>query len=77
MKTIILVSLMMKKIPDIKMCILALAFVSIFGLTNAYARAGGTGPFDVLLIGTFISPDEKGNAKTFELWTDEKNGVSR
>ena len=39
---------------------------------NAYGRAAGTGPFDVLLIGTFISPDEKGNTKTFELWTDEK-----
>ena len=24
------------------------------------------------MIGTFISPDKKGNTKTYELWTDEK-----
>jgi hypothetical protein len=63
----------MKKTPDKKMYILFLTFILIFGITNANALAAGTGPFDVLLIGTFISPDEKGNAKTFELWTDEEN----
>ena len=62
----------MKRTSNNKMCLSALAFILIFGITNAYARAGGTGPFDVLLIGTFISPDEKGNTKTYELWTDEK-----
>lgn len=62
----------MKKTSDKKMYILSLAFILIFGITNANALAAGTGPFDVLLIGTFISPDEKGNPKTYELWTDEE-----
>ena len=43
----------------------------VFGFTNAHALVVGTGSFDVLLIGTFITLDEKGNTKTFELWTDK------
>jgi hypothetical protein len=61
----------MKKTPNKSMCILALAFILIFGITNARALVVGTGSFDVLLIGTFISPDEKGNSRTFDLWTDK------
>jgi hypothetical protein len=62
----------MKKAPDKKICILALAFIIIFGITNEYANGFATGSSDILLIGTFISPDEKGDRKTYELWTDEK-----
>ena len=57
----------MKKTPKKSMCILVLAFIIIFGITNKYANGA-----DILLIGTFISPDEKGNTKTYELWTDDK-----
>lgn len=42
----------------------------VFGVTNTHALVVGTGSFDVLLIGTFIPLDEKGNTRTFELWTD-------
>ena len=60
----------MKKTPDKKIWFLALAFILIFGITNEYAH--GAGSSDILLIGTSISPDEKGNTKTYELWTDDK-----
>ena len=43
----------------------------IFGFTNARGLVIGTGSFDVLLIGTFIPLDEKGNTRTFELFTDK------
>ena len=43
----------------------------VFGFTKAHSLVVGTGSFDVLLIGTFIPLDEKGNTRTFELWTDE------
>jgi len=43
----------------------------LFGFTNAHALVVGTGSFDILLIGTFIPLDEKGNTRTFELWTDK------
>ena len=43
----------------------------VFGFTNAHALVVGTGSFEVLLIGTFIPLDEKGNTRTFELWTDK------
>jgi hypothetical protein len=62
----------MKKTPDKLMCILALAIILIFGITTDYARGFGAGSSDVLLIGTFISPDEKDDTNTYELWTDEK-----
>ena len=61
----------MKKTLHNKICISSLAFILLFGITNAYAFVIGTGAHDVLLIGTFISPEEKGNTKTYELWTDE------
>ena len=38
-----------------------------FGFTKTQAQVFGTGSIDVLLIGTFISLDEKGNSKTYEL----------
>ena len=62
----------MKKTPNKKICILILAFILIFGITNDYARGFGTDSIHIRLAGTFISPDEKGNTKTFELWTDEE-----
>ena len=43
----------------------------VFGFRNTHALVVGTGSFDVLLIGTFIPLDEKGNSRTFELWTDD------
>ena len=61
----------MKKTPDKKMCTLTLAFILLFGIANTHAGVVSTGSFDMLLIGTFISPDEKGNSKTYELRTDE------
>jgi hypothetical protein len=57
----------MKKTPDKKMCVLALAFILIFGIANTHAGVVTSGSFDMLLIGTVISPDEKGNSKTYEL----------
>ena len=61
----------MKKTPDKKICFLSLAFILIFGITNAHALVIGTGSFDILLIGTFVPLDEKGNSKTYELWNNE------
>jgi len=44
----------------------------VFGFTNTHAQVFiRTAPFDVLLIGAFISLDEKGNSKTYELRNQE------
>lgn len=48
-----------------------LIFILIFEISNAYAQKFRGGSFDVVLIGNIIDPDEQGNNKTFELWTDE------
>jgi hypothetical protein len=58
----------LKKSPDKKMCILALALILVFGIVNDYAHGSEVG---IILIGTVISPDEKGNDKTYELRTGE------
>ena len=50
------------------MCILALAFILVFGIVNDYAHGSEV---RIFLIGTVISPDEKGNTNTYELRADE------
>ena len=57
----------MKKTPNKKMCTLTLAFILLLGIANTHAGVVTTGSFDMLLIGTVISPDKKGNSKTYEL----------
>jgi hypothetical protein len=61
----------MKKTPYKLMFILAMAVITIFGITTDYARGFGTRSFDFILIGTIIPSDEEGNTKTYELWTDD------
>ena len=56
-----------------KMCVLALAFILMLGITQTHARVVNTGTVDMLLIGTFISPNAEGNSRTFDLWTKEDN----
>jgi len=57
----------MKKTPNKKMFTLTLAFLLLLGIVNTHAGVVTIGSFDTLLIGTVISPDEKGNSKTYEL----------
>jgi hypothetical protein len=63
----------MKKTCSKKMYILALIFILMLGITQTQARVVNTGTVDMLLIGTFISPNAKGNSRTFDLWTKEDN----
>ncbi len=46
-----------------------LASVSIFilGVRNSYPLILGGSPFQVVLVGTIISPDERGDSNTFDL----------
>ena len=61
----------MNKSLDKRKCILALAFILLFGIMNDYAFGYGADSFDFILIGTVIPSDEEGNTKTYDLWTDE------
>ena len=61
----------MKKTPNKIKCTLTLAFILILGIANTHAGVVTTGSFDMLMIGTVISPDEKGNSKTYELRNQE------
>ena len=61
----------MKKTPNKKSCTLTLAFLLLLGIANTHAGVVTTGSFDALLIGTVISPHEKGNSKIYELRNQE------
>jgi len=57
----------MKKTPNKIKCTLTLAFILLLGIANTHAGVVTTGSFDMLMIGTVISPNEKGNSKIYEL----------
>ena len=61
----------MTKTWNKKMCVLTLTFILMLGITQTHARVVNTGTVDMLLIGTFISPNAEGNNRTFELWNEE------
>ena len=46
-------------------------FLVLLGITNASSGIVRTGPFEVVMIGQFMSGDVKGDTKIYELWTEE------
>ena len=62
----------MKKILHKTMYISMLALISLWGIMNAQLLSAGICSYETVLIGKFVPVDEKGNSKTFDLWTGEE-----
>ena len=66
-------SIKMIKKADKKTCMMVgIVFFILLGITNATFGIVRTAPFEVVLIGQFISSGLKGDNKIYELWTGEE-----
>ena len=62
---------MIKKADKITGMMVCVVFIVVLGITNTSFGIVRTAPFEVVMIGQFVSGDVKGNSKIYELWIEE------
>ena len=63
---------MINKPDNIIYMMVCIVFIVVLGVTNTSFGIVRTAPFEVVLIGQFMSSDVKGDTKIYELWTEKE-----